>query len=266
MPGKVWIIGAGPGSADLLTLRAVAVLRTAEVVLHDDLVPAEILALCSRQARLINVGKRCGKNGRGQDAINSLMILHARQGRIVARVKSGDPAIFGRLGEELEALRAAGIAFEIVPGVTAVAAAAAAAGVTLTDRRKASALVLLAGHSAGGQSLRESAFDLEKSSYAVYMPGPDYEKTAAGLMEMGIKPTTPCALVSHAGRSSERTHFTTIRQLKQTSGIPAPAILIVGDVARRESKNEGEFADQSFNAELPIPAAAPATIDLRSTR
>jgi uroporphyrin-III C-methyltransferase len=262
MAGKIWIVGAGPGSADLLTLRAVAVLRAAEVVLHDDLVSAEVLALCPPSALIINVGKRCGQQRHSQDDINSLMIFHARQDHVVARLKSGDPAIFGRLGEELEALRAAAIDFEIVPGVTAVAAAAAGAGLTLTDRRTASSLVFLTGHSAGDQSLRHPAFDLGKSSYAVYMPGPDYEHTAAGLMEMGIAPATPCALVSQAGRSSQQIHFMRVASLKQASGISAPAILIVGRVAGHAAS--AEHARRQITTELPpdLAAAASGTIDL----
>ena len=101
MAGKIWIVGAGPGSADLLTMRAVAILRAAQVVLHDDLVSAEVLALCQPSAEVINVGKRCGQRGHSQDEINSLMIFHARQGRVVARLKSGDPAIFGRQSNAL---------------------------------------------------------------------------------------------------------------------------------------------------------------------
>jgi uroporphyrin-III C-methyltransferase len=256
MAGKIWIVGAGPGSADLLTMRAVAILRAAQVVLHDDLVSAEVLALCSPAARVINVGKRCGQRGHSQDEINSLMIFHARQGRVVARLKSGDPAIFGRLGEELEALRAAGIDFEIVPGVTAVAAAAAAAGLTLTDRRTASTLVFLTGNSAGGRSLRRSAFDLDKSSYAVYMPGPDYGKTATELMEMGIAPATPCALISHAGRSSQKTYFMTVGSVRQVSAIPTPAILIVGRVAAHDGR--AESTRDCLPAELPRDLCAAA--------
>jgi len=231
-------------------------------VLHDDLVSNEVLALCPSSAQLINVGKRCGQRGYSQEEINSLMIFHARQGRVVARLKSGDPAIFGRLGEELDALRVAGIDFEIVPGVTAVAAAAAAAGLTLTDRRTASALVFLTAHSAGRQSLRRSAFDLDKSSYAVYMPGPDYETTAAELMDMGIAPATPCALVSHAGRSSQKIHIMTVARLKQASGIPAPAILIVGRVAGHAGS--AEQAHQGITRELPpdLAAVASGMIDL----
>src|ERR1700735_2465178 len=127
MPGKVFLVGAGPGAADLLTLRAASLLRAAEIVLHDDLVPAEILELCPASTEIINVGKRCGRNSRSQEQINTLMVWHARetQAQTIVRLKSGDPAVFGRLGEEMEALRRAGVAFEIVPGVTAASAAAA---------------------------------------------------------------------------------------------------------------------------------------------
>jgi uroporphyrin-III C-methyltransferase len=238
MPGKVWIIGAGPGAADLLTLRAASALRTAGVVLHDDLVAGEVIELCHPSAVIINVGKRCGRHGQGQEEINSLMVGYARQGRIVARLKSGDPAIFARLGEELDALREAAVAYEIIPGVTAVTAAAAAAGLPLTDRRSASALVVLTGRNARQQPLRRSAFDLERSSYAVYMPGPDYGHTAAELMEMGIAPVTPCALVSSAGRPEQKVHFTTVGRLGSTRGHAAPAILIVGHVADRHCVTE----------------------------
>jgi len=238
MPGKVWIIGAGPGAADLLTLRAAMALRAARVVLHDDLVSTEVLDLCHPSALIISVGKRCGRHGHGQEEINSLMAGYARDGHVVARLKSGDPAIFARLGEELDALRKAGVDFEIVPGVTAVTAAAAAAGLALTDRRTASALVVLTGRNAREQSLRRLAFDLERSSYAVYMPGPDYGRTAAELMEMGIAPATPCALVSNAGRTAQKVRFTTISRLGLSYGIAAPAILIVGTVARPHSFTE----------------------------
>src|SRR5690349_13069389 len=145
MPGKVYIVGAGPGAADLLTLRAATLLRAAQVVLHDDLVPQEILDICPASAQVINVGKRCGRHGRSQEQINALMVWHARETQVqtIVRLKSGDPAVFGRLGEELDVLRRAGVEVEIVPGVTAASAAAAAAKITLTDRRAASSLVVV---------------------------------------------------------------------------------------------------------------------------
>jgi uroporphyrin-III C-methyltransferase len=234
MPGKVYIVGAGPGPADLLTVRAVAALHAAQVVLYDDLVSAEILALCRRSADLINVGKRRGKHGTSQEQINALMVQHARRARTVVRLKSGDPAVFGRLGEELDALRQAGISFEIIPGITAAAAAASAAEITLTDRRWASALVVLTAHNARENLRQQPAIDLERTTFAVYMPGPDYAQTARELLEMGIDAATSCALVSQACRSEQKVRFLTLARLAAASGIVAPAVLIVGRVARRE--------------------------------
>jgi uroporphyrin-III C-methyltransferase len=234
MPGKVYIVGAGPGPADLLTVRAVAALHAAQVVLHDDLVSTEVLGLCRESAELINVGKRRGKRGTSQEQINALMIRHARRASAVVRLKSGDPAVFGRLGEELDALREAGISFEIIPGITAAAAAASAAEITLTDRRSASALVMLTAHNARENLRQQPALDLERTTFAVYMPGPDYAKTARELMEMGIDAATPCAVVSQACRSEQKVSFMTLDGLGAASGIVAPAVLIVGRVASRE--------------------------------
>ena len=235
MPGKVYIVGAGPGAADLLTLRAASLLRAAQIVLHDDLVPAEILELCPASAQVINVGKRCGRRGSNQEQINALMVWHARetQAQTIVRLKSGDPAVFGRLGEELDALRRAGVAFEIVPGVTAAAAAAAAAEITLTDRNSASSLVMTTAHNIRGEKLRASGFDPTRTTFAVYMPGPNYGKTASELMESGLDASTPCLLVSNAGRGSQQSCFMALCDLPANGGIVAPAVLIVGEVARR---------------------------------
>jgi uroporphyrin-III C-methyltransferase len=233
MSEKIYIVGAGPGAVDLLTLRAVSLLRTAQVVLHDDLVPQEILDLCPTQAQIVNVGKRCGQRGRSQEQINALMVWHARetQSQTIVRLKSGDPAVFGRLGEELDALRRAGIEFEIVPGITAASAAAASAKITLTDRRAASALVVVTAHNARNESLSSTMFEPARSTYAVYMPGPDYAGTMKGLVESGHEPSTPCAVVSHAGRANEEVRYLTLGELASVKGIASPAMLIVGDVA-----------------------------------
>jgi len=231
--GKVYIVGAGPGAADLLTLRAATVLRAAQIVLHDDLVPQEILDLCPVSAQVINVGKRCGRHGRSQEQINALMVWHARetQSQTILRLKSGDPAVFGRLAEELDALRRAEVEFEIIPGVTAASAAAASAKITLTDRRAASALVVATAHNCRNESLSET-MEPARSTYALYMPGPDYSKTVQGLLESGHEPTTPCTVVSNAGRANEEVRYITLHELKSANGIPAPAVLIVGEVAR----------------------------------
>jgi uroporphyrin-III C-methyltransferase len=241
MSGKVYLVGAGPGAADLLTLRAAAALRAAQVVLHDDLVPPEILDLCTASAQLINVGKRCGRRGRSQEQINALMVWYARetQAQTIVRLKSGDPAVFGRLGEELEALRRAGVEFEIVPGVTAASAAAASAKITLTDRRAASALVVVTAHNCRNESLSETV-EPARCTYALYMPGPDYSKTVQGLFESGHERTTPCAVVSNAGRANEEVRYLTLQELASAKGISAPAMLIVGEVAREHTPQRRE--------------------------
>jgi uroporphyrin-III C-methyltransferase len=231
MLAKVSIIGAGPGPADLLTVRAVRLLRAAEVVLHDDLVSPDVLSLCTATAQVVNVGKRCGRRGFSQEQINRLLIRYAGQGREVARLKSGDPSVFGRLGEELDALREAGIAFEIVPGVTAMTAAAAAAGLTLTDRRSSSALLVLSAHHAAQNAPLPALVDPERTTFAVYMPGPDYGQTARELRQRGIAPDTPCVAVSSACRPGQQVHALALRDLEHASHIPAPAVLIVGRVA-----------------------------------
>jgi len=146
MKGKVFLVGAGPGDPELLTLKALRVLKTADVVLHDELIGPEILALVPKSAQLRAVGKRCGKKSVRQEEINALLIQFALLGLQVVRLKGGDPLLFGRAGEEIEALRQAGIEFEIISGVTAALAAAAAAKIPLTHRALASALVVLTGH------------------------------------------------------------------------------------------------------------------------
>ncbi len=234
---RVYVVGAGPGSADLLTVRAAALLQKADVVLHDDLVPQEILDLCPPSAEIVNVGKRCGRHGSSQEQINTLMVWYARetQSETIIRLKSGDPAVFGRLGEEIDALRRAAIEFEIVPGITAAAGAAAAAGITLTDRRAASALVMVTAHRCGSESLKQTLFDPAHATYAIYMPGPDYSRTARELIDSGMQPETPCAVVSNAGRANEEIRHLTLAELGSAKGIAAPALMIVGEVARAES-------------------------------
>jgi uroporphyrin-III C-methyltransferase len=231
------IVGAGPGAADLLTVRAAKVLGRAEIVLYDDLVPPEVLALCPESTRLIHVGKRCGQQESSQERINALMVEHAREGLEVVRLKSGDPAVFGRLGEEMDALREARIHFEVIPGVTAAAAAAAAAEITLTDRRWASSLVVLTGHNADDVRQRV-ALGLQKTTIAVYMPGPDYDRTFDELISLGIDAEMPCVLVSHAGRSTEQVRFLSLEGLGAIRGVIPPAVLIVGEVASRKKISE----------------------------
>src|SRR6202167_136954 len=199
MNGKVYLVGAGPGDPDLLTVKALRLLRSADVVLYDDLVAPEILKLIPPSADVRNVGKRSGSKAIRQEEINFLMVTLAASGLQVVRLKSGDPLIFGRAGEEIEALRRANVEYEIVPGVTSALGAAAAAGIPLTDRRMASTVVIAAGQRAD----EDSASDWRRlagneSTFVVYMPGSDYGEIADRLLSAGFAKEPPCAIVSRA--------------------------------------------------------------------
>ncbi|MGE5323376.1 MAG: uroporphyrinogen-III C-methyltransferase [Actinomycetota bacterium] len=257
MPGNVHIVGAGPGAADLLTVRAMSAILSAEVVLHDDLVSAEILAIIPAAAQIINVGKRCGSRANSQEKINALMVWHAHNGSRVVRLKSGDPAILGRLGEEMDALRREGITFEVIPGITAVSAAASAAGITLTDRRAASALVLSTAHHCrtGEQKSLPHGAGRERTTFAVYMPGPDYSGTARQLIQSGLNANTPCVLVSNASRSKQQVCHLTVSDLPFALGIAPPAVLIVGEVARKQTQQSEVQALNKFLEENHEPIA-----------
>lgn len=229
MKGKVIFVGAGAGSADLLTVRAVRCLERADVVLHDDLVSPEVLDLVTPRAVVRNVGKRCGRAGISQQTLNALMVEHARRGSTVVRLKCGDPGIFGRLGEEIEALDEAGIIFEIVPGVTAALAAAAAAQTTLTDRRVASRVVLAAATLAGGKHQDWATIVSANTSVVIYMPGPDLAVLAAELRAAGVATGLACAVVSKAGAPDESTATGTLADLEKLPAA-APAVVILGEI------------------------------------
>ena len=259
MPGKVYIVGAGPGSPDLLTVRAARLLRCAQLVLHDDLVSPELLQLVPGTAEIVNVGKRCGSRQTSQQKINALMIWHAQNGRDVVRLKSGDPAIFGRLGEELDALRRAGVGFEIVPGVTAASAGAAAAELTLTDRRAASSILFLSAHNARNERLASGSLAAENTTYVVYMPGPDYASIAGDLIRAGVSADAPCALVSNAGRTDERVCRMLLADLPFAAGIVPPALLIIGRVAQtahHEAEADLSPALEGIHASVGLPLSA----------
>jgi len=230
--GKVYLIGAGPGDPDLLTRKAWRLLQEADVILHDDLVPPEILALAPLHAQVFSVGKRCRQRRITQQDINFLMVSSAQSGLRVVRLKGGDPQIFGRLGEEIKALREAEIDFEIVPGVTAACAAAASAGIPLTDRQLASELVFLTGHRASSRSPGQAWGRLSAgATVVVYMPGSNYEELAEQLCQAGLSPDTPCLILASASRPEEQRHLTTIEHLPEASLRVAPSVLIVGAVA-----------------------------------
>lgn len=220
--GKVYLVGAGPGDPELLTLKALRVLREADVVLHDDLISGQILALIPRTAVVGSVGKRCGNARVTQEEINALMVAYARSGRTVVRLKSGDPMLFGRAGEELDALRGTGIEAEVVPGISVAFAAAAALETSLTDRRKAARLVFSTGHRASGR--------VEGTTHVVYMPGPDYAAVVKRLLDEGLAPETPCAVVSAVSLETQSIARSTLGELPNMGPAPSPSILLVGDV------------------------------------
>jgi uroporphyrin-III C-methyltransferase len=258
MKGKVYLVGAGPGDPELLTLRAWRVLSEADVVLHDDLVSEEILAAASPAARIENVGKRCGRKGIRQEEIHDRMAVYARRGLCVARLKGGDPLIFGRAGEEMEALRRARIEFEVVPGVTAACGAAAAANIPLTDRRMASKIVFLSNHACKEKTAPDwKDVVSHDATVVVYMPGADYNVLRARLNKAGVAAHTPCVAVSCATGKRQQSIATTVQRLGEAPQLPRPVLLIIGAVAAdycRKAK-EARFAENLLEMELAIQAS-----------
>jgi uroporphyrin-III C-methyltransferase/precorrin-2 dehydrogenase/sirohydrochlorin ferrochelatase len=229
--GTVYLVGAGPGDPDLLTVKALRLLQSAQVILHDDLVPQAILDLASPATDIVNVGKRCGTKTITQDDINALMILHARAGKAVIRLKSGDPLIFGRAAEEMTALVAAVVPFEVVPGITAAFAAAAAIGCSLTDRNSASNVIFSTGHHASSHN-QSPLPEIEDATRVVYMPGRDLHLLAEEWLQQGLPPDFPCAIVSHAAQPNQTVRCTTLAALGDAAPAAAPSLLIAGWAVR----------------------------------
>jgi len=239
MKGKVYLVGAGPGDPELLTLKAARLLASADAVLYDDLVPSEILRMISPAAIVTHVGKRCGRLSIRQEEINGLMITLASKNLQVVRLKGGDPLIFGRGGEEIAALRAAHIAYEIVPGITSALGAAASAEIPLTDRRASSSVVFLSAHLAGHKDEADwSLLARSGATLVLYMPGSDFSPISRRLAFAGLSPDTPCAIVSRATTAREQIQRTTIQELAGTPSLPAPSLLIVGQVVRLGAASE----------------------------
>lgn len=231
MKGKVYLLGAGPGDPELLTVKASRLLQSAEAVLYDDLVAPEILQLVPPTARLHNVGKRCGEKKIRQEEINFLMVALATAGLRVVRLKSGDPLIFGRAGEEIEALREAEVPYEIVPGVTLALAGAAAAAIPLTHRRISSAVIFLTAHQASASEVADwKKFVGSGSTLVIYMPGRDYADLSQKLQSAGMAEETPCAVLSQVGTPRQRIYHSTIFDLADVPQMETPSLLIVGGV------------------------------------
>ena len=233
--GHVALVGAGPGDAGLLTLRALRLLGEADVILHDSLVSDDVLQLARRDATRIAVGKRAGRHTTPQQEINAQLVELASAGRRVVRLKGGDPFVFGRGGEELEALRAAGIDYEVVPGITAAAACAAYAGIPLTHRDHAQSVRLVTAHAKESlDTLDWAALAQERQTLAFYMGVSQLDVLQTRLIAHGRAADTPFALVENGSRPEQRVvngALTDLSQLARHHAVQSPALLIVGEVA-----------------------------------
>ncbi len=231
-PGAVWLVGAGPGDPELLTLKALRVLQAADVVVHDGLVSHEILDLAPASARRISVAKRKSRHSYAQDEINLMLVAFAREGLKVVRLKGGDPFMFGRGGEELEACRAAGVDCQVIPGVTAALAASAGAGAPLTHRGLAQAVTFVTGHAAAGAEPDLDWASLARANHTVviYMGLSTAAGIAARLLAAGRGSATPALIVENASRADERRIVTTLAGLAEAAeAVNGPALLIVGE-------------------------------------
>lgn len=252
--GFVSLVGAGPGAEDLLTLRAQRALQLADVIVHDGLVPGAVVAMGRRDAERIPVGKAKGCHTKSQEEINALIVELGLAGKRVVRLKSGDPMVFGRAGEEMDALRAAGVAFEVVPGVTAALAAASEARIPLTMRGVASSLVFATGHDRDLNVLPDWAgLALSGSTVAVYMGRTVAARVAARLIESGLPESTPVAILEAVSTPQRRMEAGTLADLARLEpGRPGskPALILVGEAVARGD----------LSAAFPIAATAAEAI------
>lgn len=245
--GAVWLVGAGPGDPELLTIKALKALQAAEVVVHDGLVSDEILDLAPSAARRISVAKRKSRHSYAQDEINRMLVAFAQEGLNVVRLKGGDPFVFGRGGEELEACREAGVECHIIPGVTAALAASANAGAPLTHRGAAQAVTFVTGHAAAGAEPDLDWGNLAKANQTVviYMGLSMASGISARLIEAGRAGTTPALIVENASRADERRITTTLAGLPQAaSDVAGPAMLIVGEAMALAQSTDIEIVSQ----------------------
>jgi uroporphyrin-III C-methyltransferase/precorrin-2 dehydrogenase/sirohydrochlorin ferrochelatase len=238
-PGEVWLVGAGPGDPELLTLKALRALQDADVILHDRLVSPAVLDLARRDAALICVGKSAGGAGSTQAEINALMIGHAKQGKRVVRLKGGDPFVFGRGGEELQALAAARINFSMVPGITAALGAAAYAGIPLTHRDHAHSVTFVTGHAQGdGQEPDWRALGAPGATAVFYMGLARLDHIVEKLLEHGALGSRPTAIIAQGTTANQRVitaTLGTIRGIAAAANLESPALLVVGDVVALHS-------------------------------
>ena len=235
--GKVFLVGAGPGDPELLTLKAVKAIRAADVLLVDDLVHDDILAYARDGARIVHVGKRGGCKSTPQEFIERLMIAEAGQGRTVVRLKGGDPFVFGRGGEECESLRAAGIECEVINGITAGIAAPTSLGIPLTHRDVCHGAIFITGHAGEDANTVPNWRALAATGLplVIYMCVARCESIQRDLLDAGMNPSIPIAIIQNATRDDQRSIVTTLRDLVddiRTSAIGSPAIMVVGETVR----------------------------------
>lgn len=235
MNGRVYLVGAGPGDPDLLTLRAASLLARADVVFHDAMVSPEVVAMAP-QAEVVCVGKRAGRPSWQQEEINRRLVGSARAGRIVVRLKNGDPFVFGRGGEEMLALAEAGIPVEVVPGITSAVSAAACAGIPVTHRGLSSALLVVAGHEPEAYEPSLRSLSPGSATVVILMGLRTMPATSALLLECGWPSDTPVAVIRAAWTPRCRQWRGTLAQLAtgaaaQPEGEPDPGVVVVGDVA-----------------------------------
>lgn len=231
--GQVQIVGAGPGDPDLLTIKAHRALQQADVIVYDRLVSRDVLALARRDADLVFVGKREGEHGVGQDGICRILVDEALAGKRVVRLKGGDPLLFARATEELDALRAHDIHTEIVPGISAYQGIAASTQIPLTDRKASSSLTLVTGHLKDGAFKDWARLSGQGQTLAIYMGVKGAPRISAGLQAEGVSPSTPVAVVENGTRANERRFYGTLASLPAlvaSNAVKSPALLLIGDV------------------------------------
>ena len=258
--GFVSLVGAGPGAEDLLTLRAHRVLQNADVVMHDALVPEQIVRMSRRDAEVISVGKRKGCHSKSQEEINSLLIEKAKQGLKIVRLKSGDPMIFGRAGEEIAAMRANDVSYEIVPGVTSALAGAAEAEIPLTLRGTASSAVFTTGHDLKGDLLPDWAnLALSGATISVYMGRTVARETAKRLQDAGLHSTTPVAVLENIGRHDARRQVGTLSDLQNLAdekSKSAAALIVIGEAVAGINLNKCEPLGSEIEFSSPLEGLA----------
>lgn len=240
--GEVYLVGTGPGDPDLLTVKAHRLIREAEVVLYDNLVSEEIMALVPPAAERIYVGKKRADHAMRQEAINELLVSLAHMGRRVLRLKAGDPFVFGRGGEEIETLSASGVRFEVVPGITAALGAAAYAGIPLTHRDHAQSCVFVTGNTQDGElNVDWAAIVRPRQTVVIYMGFQNLDELCRELVAHGLPPRTPAAMVQQATTSAQRVvsaDLATLAQRAREAGLKPPTLIIVGEVVRLRERLE----------------------------